>query len=163
MPSLSRILTVWSYANTDIGYRQGMHEIVSRLWSIRSRESLPCTTSVLRAHVLDAAALHTLLDAEAVEADTFFLFSHLMQRIAPYYLTERSNSPALIKAVLHRVDPLLGQHLASLQLDWPPILLYVSISAHQTDVGIDCYLCMRYDFRPTNPSALKTSATNCGT
>jgi len=124
MSALQRILTIWSLTQSDRGYRQGMHEVAWFLWSIRVRESLVKQMEPLN----DTVNINELLAPEEVEADTFFLFSGIMQRLASQYFIERAGSPTLIKAILYRVDRILGCHLFELQLEWPPILLYVFLS-----------------------------------
>ena len=112
---VARILRVWSFTHVHIGYFQGMHELAALLWRIRASESVPVPMD---------SVLHVLLSPGGVEPDTYFLFSALIQRLAPMYdHTQRAGSPTLIKAILHRVDPSLNSHLQSLQLEWTPILL----------------------------------------
>lgn len=112
---LTRILRVWSFTHVGLGYFQGMHELAALLWRIRASESVPAPEN---------SVLHVLLSPGDVEPDTYFLFSALVQRLAPLYdRTQKAGSPTLIKAILHRVDPPLYGHLQSLQLEWTPILL----------------------------------------
>ena len=112
---VARILRVWSFTHVHLGYFQGMHELAALLWRIRASESVPVPMD---------SVLHVLLSPGDIEPDTYFLFSALIQRLAPMYdHTQRAGSPTLIKAILHRVDPSLNSHLQSLQLEWTPILL----------------------------------------
>ncbi|WFC99322.1 hypothetical protein MYAM1_002066 [Malassezia yamatoensis] len=143
--ALKRLLFVWSCINMEIGYRQGMHEIARFLWQLRESEHRPTsihepakTTMEPRSpedRCLDLEKdtlfmqsfsqdeIGQLLSAEEVEADTFYLASSLFQRLAPYYTATRAASPALLRAILHRVDCKFSQHLLDLQFDWQPILL----------------------------------------
>lgn len=125
--ALTRILTVWAYAHADLGYRQGMHEVAARLWDVRTRESIPsCTKSFEAQAGLSAHDLIELLDPDEAEADTFFLFTALLHRLEPHYDVARAGPAAMLKAILYRVDPVLGEHLSSLQIEWQPILMCVS-------------------------------------
>ena len=137
--SLQRILTIWSLTQSDYDYRQGMHEVASFLWTLRARESLPTPVDPQK-ETLD---IHSLLAPEEVEADTFFLFSGIMQRLASQYFIERAGSPSLIKAILYRVDRILESHLFGLELEWSPILLY-AFMADLAVVGIVSCISTRY-------------------
>lgn len=138
--ALVQLLYVWSCVNADIGYRQGMHEIAAFLWQVRTADgqevhqaleagdSYPPTLSRERVRagfpeVLLFDGVVRLFDASEVEADTFYLTSSILHRLEPYFSAGRSASPAMLKAILHRVDPVLAQHLAAEQLDWQPILM----------------------------------------
>lgn len=135
LTALQRILTVWSLTHSDLGYRQGMHEVASFLWSLRKRESLPIRQASREEEAPGCLNIYEALSPEEVEPDTFFLFSSLMQRLTSHYFIDRAGSPALIKAILYRVDRMLGCHLFELQLEWPPILLCVILS-HLAAAGI---------------------------
>lgn len=147
--ALQRLLTIWSLTKSDLGYRQGMHEIAFFLWSIRERESQPHRVEPPKETNTDWVDFHTLLDPSEVEADTYFLFSSIMQRLASQFFVERAGSPTLIKAILYRVDRILGCHLFDLQLEWSPILLYVG-KAHLAAAGIVLFIFMRWA-QYTNP------------
>lgn len=119
---LARILHVWAYTHPDPGYRQGMHEIAARLWKVRAMDASVVHNISKSSQKL--SLLRVVLTTQDTEADTYFLFSALIQRLLPLYVsTDRAGSPALIKAILHRADPSLGAHLQSLQLEWTPIIL----------------------------------------
>ncbi|PKI83880.1 hypothetical protein MVES1_002372 [Malassezia vespertilionis] len=133
--ALTRILFVWSCMHKDLGYKQGMHEIAEWLWRLRARESIMDNTAhgvqdkgtsaeaCESAASLSAAQFATLLSQDAVEDDTYFLVSSVLERLLPQFNAERAGSPALLKALLHRVDPLLAKHLAEIHVDWQPVLL----------------------------------------
>ncbi|WFD43413.1 hypothetical protein MPSI1_002074 [Malassezia psittaci] len=136
--ALKRLLFVWSCINMETGYRQGMHEIARFLWVLRKSDNLATSTNEQHPHEIDSQDLEKdtlfmqsfsrdeirqLLSTEEVEADTFYLASSLFQRLAPFYTATRATSPALLRAILHRVDCKFSQHLLDLQIDWQPILL----------------------------------------
>lgn len=138
--ALAQLLYVWACVHADLGYRQGMHELAAFLWKVRADDAQRAQRDARSAGtyppaVAEARAgnqlptslsqddVQLLLAPDEVEADTFFLVSSLLHRLRPYFGAERTGTPALLKALLHRVDPALAQHLATLQLDWQPILL----------------------------------------
>ena len=138
--ALVQLLYVWSCVNAEIGYRQGMHEIAAFVWRTRTAngqevhqaleagDTYPPTQSYERVRagfpeVLLFDGVIRLFDANEVEADTFYLTSSILHRLQPYFSAGRSASPAMLKAILHRVDPALAQHLSAEQLDWQPILM----------------------------------------
>ena len=81
------VLFIFCKLNRDIGYRQGMHEVVAPiLWAI-SRDAIDPES-------LDASSLNTAtsnelaidcLSAQYVEHDTFILFSIVMQTVKSFY------------------------------------------------------------------------------
>ncbi|WFC94632.1 hypothetical protein MBRA1_001265 [Malassezia brasiliensis] len=138
--ALVQLLYVWSCVNADIGYRQGMHEIAAFLWQVRTTDghevhqaleagdTYPPALSRERVRagfpeVLLFDGVTRLFDVSEVEADTFYLTSSILYRLQPYFTAGRSASPAMLKAILHRVDPVMAQHFAAEQLDWQPILM----------------------------------------
>lgn len=138
--SLVQLLFVWSYIHSDLGYRQGMHEVVAFLWHVRQCDAYEWKQAAVRAGAaqphdsyrrrvteltqhLAHEDLACLFSQHEIEADTFFLASNVLHRLLPYFSGERSGSPALLKAILYRVDPQLACHLLTLRLDWQPVLL----------------------------------------
>lgn len=139
-PALVQLLYIWSCVNPDLGYRQGMHEIASFVWQIRQQDGQEALRALAVAgtyppkeeeswlrqrfpQTLSNESLALLFAEDDIEADTFYLTSSILHRLRPYFSAERSGSPALLKAILHRVDPQLAQHLLALQMEWQPILM----------------------------------------
>ncbi|KAI5792428.1 rab-GTPase-TBC domain-containing protein [Peziza echinospora] len=116
------ILFVYCKLNPDIGYRQGMHELVAPiLWVVENDavESGDDETSE------DDALMLEVLDPAFIEHDTFSLFQKMMTAAKPWYeLGEgaSSGSPIVEKSkLIHEtylmaVDPELAHHLKTLDV-----------------------------------------------
>lgn len=111
---MAQVLYVWACLH-ELGYRQGMHELAAWLWDVRATDAARGTA--------DTPGLALLLRADAVEADTFFLVSSVLGPLQPFFRGDRLGTPAFLKALLHRVDAPLARHLASLPVEWAPVLV----------------------------------------
>ncbi|KAJ5131029.1 uncharacterized protein N7515_007068 [Penicillium bovifimosum] len=126
---LTDILFVYSKLNPDVGYRQGMHELLAPLlWAV-DRDSV-------NSHSFDAnegegeALMLKLLDHQFVEHDAFTLFLYVMQTARTYY--EHSETRAangqmdvipivdrcqyLHKEALAIIDHELAEHLEAVEV-----------------------------------------------
>lgn len=83
---LTDILFVYSKLNPDVGYRQGMHELLAPiLWAV-DRDSVKPHPGGLDANKDESGGLMLhLLDAQFVEHDSFTLFLSVMQTARIYY------------------------------------------------------------------------------
>ncbi|KAI8936605.1 hypothetical protein NX059_007004 [Plenodomus lindquistii] len=118
------ILFVWCKMHPDIGYRQGMHEILAPLLWVVERDAIDLNGSDR------GAADHTLadmLDSNYVEHDTHTLFALIMQTAKSYYAPADSGStkkdtPMLARSskiferYLPKADPELHAHLVKLEI-----------------------------------------------
>ena len=136
------ILFIYCKLNVDVGYRQGMHEIVAPLlWAIE-RDAV----NISEADQDDDELLLSLLDSRYVEHDTFTLFVIIMQSGKSFYelgaenpmVTKQDNdgpvassptvSPILdrcrniCESLLPSVDPELAAQLGLLEIS-PSIFL----------------------------------------
>ncbi|KAE8399731.1 rab-GTPase-TBC domain-containing protein [Aspergillus pseudonomiae] len=90
---MTDILFIYAKLNPDLGYRQGMHELLAPiLWVIdrdaieeASREGVDHTEE-------DDSSMLQLLDANYVEHDSFTLFCSVMQTARVYYEHNRQRS-----------------------------------------------------------------------
>ncbi|QDS73666.1 hypothetical protein FKW77_002618 [Venturia effusa] len=131
------ILFVYCKLNPDVGYRQGMHELLAPiLWAVE-RDSVE---TLGKAYEARTAVIQNILDTRYIEHDTFMLFTRIMQTAKGFYdpsvdrVVQRGSktkmaeneSPILARCrrifsdLLPRVDPGLSSHLA--QLDITPQL-----------------------------------------
>ncbi|MCO5554295.1 hypothetical protein L7F22_007823 [Adiantum nelumboides] len=110
---LTRVLFVWSAAkeNSEVGYRQGMHELAAAIFITRFGERLK------RDRGIDDDA-ELVLDEAYVEHDSYSLFAGFMQHAKAWYVWNRPAdlTPIMercqaIEAILATVDPLLAQHM----------------------------------------------------
>lgn len=145
------ILFVYCKLNPDVGYRQGMHELLAPiLWAVE-RDSLETTAA-------KSSVMQNVLDSRFIEHDTFTLFARIMQTAKGFYdpsvdrvvqrgpkgsknKTAENESPILVRCrhifsdLLPRVDPGLSAHLTELDITPQIFLLYVSLinSVSHTD------------------------------
>ena len=158
-PSTQRILLdvlfVFCKLNPDIGYRQGMHELLAPvLWVVErdAIDSMTLDTPVESMEANDAQLLH-LLDSNYIEHDTFSIFNTIMQSAKTFYEAKGSSenkpnidphntklqngeapiiarSNRIFKDYLPRLDPGLAAHLESLNISPQIFLMYVSELSH---------------------------------
>ncbi|PLB33218.1 GTPase-activating protein GYP6 [Aspergillus candidus] len=88
------ILFIYSKLNPDLGYRQGMHEILAPLLWVIDRDAIDpgSVEGVEPTNELDGVLLQ-LLNADYVEHDSFALFCSVMQTTRLYYEHDRHRSP----------------------------------------------------------------------
>lgn len=124
------ILQVWTKLNGDIGYRQGMHELLAPLLLVLDRESIPASA----AHQNNASGImYETLSRDYLEHDTWALFSAFMSQAKSWYdqtpSIDVSGQPKnkvqpviaqinrLQNGLLPSADPQLHQHLSSLGIE----------------------------------------------
>ncbi|KAL6236556.1 hypothetical protein BDW75DRAFT_206323 [Aspergillus navahoensis] len=125
------ILFIYSKLNPDLGYRQGMHELLAPiLWvvdrdaiDIKSREHFNFTGQ-------DDSSMLQILDSEFIEHDAFSLFCSVMQSTRVYYEHNTRSSmngqtdaiPIVLQCehiqnnLLVATDPELADHLQALEI-----------------------------------------------
>lgn len=124
------ILFIFCKLNPDIGYRQGMHEILAPILWVVERDALnPESFAEARASGGNGGeVLLDLMDSQFIEHDSFTLYSLVMQTAKTFYAPAESSpslakeSPMLIRSsyifekLLPRVDPKLAAHLTKLEI-----------------------------------------------
>ena len=123
------VLFVWAKLNPDVGYRQGMHEILAPiLWVVEC-------DAIDAASVLSPTGDHNnerlareVFDAEFVAHDSFTIFVAVMRNLKSCYESSgqnasRTEEPAMttrskrvVSHLLAAVDPPLAQHLQKLDI-----------------------------------------------
>ncbi|KAF0411866.1 RabGAP/TBC [Gigaspora margarita] len=78
------ILFIYCKMNTDVSYRQGMHELLAPILWVVDKESLSNTSGYAMEDSEDAIIKQSL-SADYIEHDTFALFSALMKSAKAYY------------------------------------------------------------------------------
>lgn len=112
------ILFVFCKLNPDVGYRQGMHELLAPILWVVERDAIDLgpTSRALG----EEAVVRAVYDAEHIEHDSFALFSQVMHNAKNFYeQTTHSGqeNPMVIRSkrifgdMLPLVDPELAQHL----------------------------------------------------
>ncbi|KAL9932828.1 hypothetical protein V8E36_008083 [Tilletia maclaganii] len=129
---LTYILFVWAKANSDIGYRQGMHEIAGAVWLARER------SSAAEGIEEGADVLSAFCDREHIEHDTYNIFDELMRTHRQCFEWKPKPSPppipgqntpaapavsAMIQKcekvqdLIRQIDPSLGSKLDELEIE----------------------------------------------
>ncbi|KAK5173907.1 uncharacterized protein LTR77_002588 [Saxophila tyrrhenica] len=121
--ALTDILFVFCKLNPDVGYRQGMHELLAPiLWAVeRDAIDLGQSSKALG----EDAVIKTMFDSEHVEHDTFALFGQVMQSAKVFYEQTTSDgnenpmvsrSRRIFSDMLPQVDEKLATHLARIDI-----------------------------------------------
>lgn len=153
--SLLDILFVYCKLNEDLGYRQGMHEIVAVILWVLSGDAISPDSALEEGESLgeQESVMREVLDASYVDHDVFSLFQVIMRSAKAWYeLGEegeggkargradgRGKPPIVEKSkyiheqLLMQVDPQLGDHLKALDVLPQVFLMYVSciLATHQ--------------------------------
>lgn len=126
------ILFVWCKMHPDIGYRQGMHEVLAPILWVVERDAVDTDRTE------DRGVDHTLadvMDSKYIEHDTSTLFSLIMNTAMSFYAPADPGSvtketPMLIRSAriferyLPKADPELAAHLVKLEIVPQIFLLY---------------------------------------
>lgn len=118
------ILFVWCKMHPDVGYRQGMHEILAPILWVVERDAIDTTGTENRGF---DHTLTELMDSRYIEHDTFTLFSLVMRTAKSFYAPAESGSttkdtPMLARSsriferYLPKADPGLSAHLVKLEI-----------------------------------------------
>ncbi|KAJ5232253.1 hypothetical protein N7468_005209 [Penicillium chermesinum] len=128
---LTDILFVYSKLNPDVGYRQGMHELLAPILWVVDRDSVEKPSERLNdANNEEDGLILDLLDSKFVEHDSFTLFLSVMQTARIYYEhgeTKTTNGQVdvipivsrceyLHKEALMIIDPELAEHLEAVEV-----------------------------------------------
>ena len=125
------ILFIYCKLNRDIGYRQGMHEVLAPIIWVVSRDAIdPVSLSTDRPDLDDIVMSN--LDYNYVEHDAFTLFGAIMQTVKTFYEMSSSNEPMISglpnnspiverskrihENYLHHADPELAEHLTAIEI-----------------------------------------------
>jgi TBC1 domain family protein 5 len=117
------ILFVWCKMHPNIGYRQGMHEILAPLLWVVERDAIETNTPNSTTDPL----LVNMLDSTYIEHDTHTLFSLIMQTAKFFYApaepgSTSNDTPMLARSsrifdtYLPKTDPELAAHLVKLEI-----------------------------------------------
>jgi TBC1 domain family protein 5 len=118
------ILFVWCKMHPNIGYRQGMHEILAPVLWVVERDAIEGVDQ--KAGARDHT-LAEMLDPGYIEHDTHMLFSVIMQTAKLFYAPAEtgsttkdtpmlSRSSRIFEHYLPKVDPELHGHLVKLDI-----------------------------------------------
>ena len=115
------ILFIYAKLNPDIGYRQGMHELLAPILWIIEQDAIDATAlPEVDKKVEGTDFMLEVLDAKYVEHDAFNLFCALMQTAKAFYEMgdSKDSSPIIARSkrihedILAAIDPDLALHLS---------------------------------------------------
>lgn len=125
------ILFVYCKLNRDVGYRQGMHEVLAPLLWVVSCDAIDPASKQSESGDLEEVMLCSL-DHTYVEHDAFTLFGSVMRNVKTFYETgsapesvmnsSLSNSPIVERSkriheyYLQQTDPELAEHLTAIEI-----------------------------------------------
>lgn len=127
------ILFIFCKMNRDVGYRQGMHEVLAPILWVVSRDSIdPATLGDFEQHTELEGLITKCLDITYVEHDTFTLFCIVMQTVKSFYElgnldTTTSSNPSTSSPIVERskriheqllrqADLELAEHLSAIEV-----------------------------------------------
>lgn len=128
---LTDVLFVYSKLNPDVGYRQGMHELLAPILWVIDRDSVerPASGAPISTTKEDSL-MADLLDTKFVEHDSFTLFLSVMQTARIYYEhgeTKSANGQLDVIPIVNRcqylhqealtiIDHELAEHLHTVEV-----------------------------------------------
>lgn len=128
------ILFIHCKLNRDVGYRQGMHEVLAPMLWVVSCDAIDGdrSTSPVEDDPPKYASIRDYFDSQYVEHDTFTLFGIIMQTVKSFYemgtistvspSSASSNSPIIERSrrihevYLRQADPELAEHLTAIEI-----------------------------------------------
>jgi TBC1 domain family member 5 len=114
------ILFIYSKLHPDVGYRQGMHEILAPVLWVTYCDAIDSNT--LSNRKAEDDLMLDVLDQQFVEHDAFSLFCAIMQTAKSFYEIGDSTSPIVDRSrrihdeYLGEVDPELATHLQVVEI-----------------------------------------------
>ena len=166
--TLLNILFIFCKLNVDVGYRQGMHELLAPILWVVSQDAVESQSADL--YDDSGKLLEALLAWDFVEHDAFTLFCIVMQTAKSFYenganaqrsaVAASTNSPIVERShrihgtYLRQADPKLADHLHSIDI-LPQIFIMWAFPSTGTadraltvaDGGYACYLAVNFHSR----------------
>ena len=87
------ILFIFCKLNPDVGYRQGMHEVLAPVLWVVERDAVSHADDSHEAIAQDDILLRAMFDAKFIEHDTFTLFGLIMQNAKTFYEPGATSRP----------------------------------------------------------------------
>lgn len=120
------ILFIFCKLNPEVGYRQGMHEVLAPILWVVERDALDAKQAGVDNRTQHKDLLLDMCDSHSIEHDTFTLFGLVMQNAKSFYepskTKQSSDSPMLVKCryifekLLPKADPELADHLTEIEV-----------------------------------------------
>lgn len=121
--TLTDILFIFCKLNPDVGYRQGMHELLAPILWVVEKDAVDVGQSSKA--MGEDVVIKTVFDAEHIEHDTFAIFGQVMQSAKGFYehtTTNGKENPMVARSrrifgdMLSLVDEKLAQHLEQIDI-----------------------------------------------
>ena len=129
------ILFIFCKLNPDVGYRQGMHEVLAPILWVVERDAVDPKEAGVDNRTQHKDLLLDMCNSHFIEHDTFTLFGLVMQNAKAYYEPSKTkqsdDSPMLVKCrhifdkLLPKADPELADHLKEIEVAPQMFLMYV--------------------------------------
>ena len=129
------ILFIFCKLNPDVGYRQGMHEVLAPILWVVERDAIENRSVQMERNIATPGELvQDMFDNRFIEHDTFTLFGLVMQNAKFYYVpaggghnpsqpaSSQNESPMLVRSkrifeeYLPKADPSLASHLIKIDI-----------------------------------------------
>lgn len=124
------ILFIYTKLNPDLGYRQGMHELLAPVLWVVAHDAIDKASLFENQQSKDDEVLFQVLDANYIEHDSFTLFCAIMQTAKQFYEhnglknfgDSKEPSPIIVHSqrihqeVLRNVDADLADHLHAIEI-----------------------------------------------
>ena len=129
------ILFIFCKLSPDIGYRQGMHEVLAPILWVVERDAIENRSVQMERNLATPGELiQDMFDNRFIEHDTFTLFGLVMQNAKFYYApaerghnpsqpaSSQNESPMLVRSkrifeeYLPKADPALASHLIKIDI-----------------------------------------------
>ena len=128
------ILFIFCKLKRDIGYRQGMHEVLAPILWVISRDAIDFQsfTNASRKEAKSDDLILACFDPKYVEHDAFTLYGIVMQTVKSFYETGSTSQPTTLTPMgssliversqrihgeyLRRIDPELSEHLTAIEV-----------------------------------------------
>lgn len=137
------ILFIYCKLNPDLGYRQGMHELLAPILWVVDRDSVDAKPG----SGTEGDLLLQLLDPTYIEHDAFALFCRIMQTARIYYeYSQQSTAGGQVDTIpivdrcqhihndlLMAADPELGVHMQALEILPQIFLTWVHLNPNEAD------------------------------
>ena len=83
---LTNILFIWCKLNSDISYRQGMHELLAVLYLVLQKDAKEFQTCQIQEYTTSNSSIALIVfDSMYIEHDCAILFMRLMKSMRPWY------------------------------------------------------------------------------
>lgn len=125
------ILFIYAKLNPDLGYRQGMHELLAPVLWVVAHDAIDNASSREEEQGKEDEVLFRVLDANYIEHDSFTLFCAIMQTAKQFYEhngpinnsgASQEISPIIVHSqrihqeVLRSLDAALADHLQAIEI-----------------------------------------------